>query len=297
MKAWQLAAAAVPAVAVAGFGAALVWFSRRWIAPPRVVFDPPDSDIIEDARFVSSDGVRLAGWLLPGRPDRPALILCHGYQRSMEEPFGLAVELRARGYTVLIFDFRGCGRSEGRYTTLGLREPEDLLAATRWLRRRVGPDTPIGVLGISLGGAVAITAAAQSDDIAAVVTDSAFAHLHGCVELRFEGLSGTNLRAHQTTKWIAERMVRGRVRDVRPIDYAARVAPRPVLLIHGERDTIVPRPHLDELAEAMGASVEVWSIPDCSHAYARFSHAEQYVERIDQFFTRALAPATPVAVR
>jgi uncharacterized protein len=286
MRTWKLAAMAAPVVAVGALGSALVWYSRRWIVPPRVVFEPPHADHVEEARFRTADGIALYGWLLRGEPGRPALILCHGYQRSMEEPFALAIELRERGFTVMMFDFRGCGRSGGRYTTIGRYEPEDVVAAAGWLRRRLGPDVPIGVHGISMGGSAAIEAAARCPAIGAVVADSAFAHLTGAVEHRFSTLRGMNLHAHRATMHIAERMVNGRVAHVRPIASTGRT-------IHGGRDGIVPPHHADELYAAAGEPKQLWLLPDSTHAMARLDAPEEYVARVADFFAAALAQREP----
>jgi alpha-beta hydrolase superfamily lysophospholipase len=288
MKVWKVAALAAPVLAVGALCSTLIWYSRKWIVSPRVVFDSPHDDHVEVARFGSADGVALQGWLMLGELGRPAIILCHGYQRSMEEPFSLAVELRHRGFTVMLFDFRGCGRSGGSYTTIGHDEPADLVAAARWLRHRLGPDVPIGVLGISMGGAVAIEGAARVPDIAAVVTDSAFAHLSGAMEHRFSALRGFNLHAHRVTMRIAERMCRGRVSAVRPVDAIERIAPRPILLIHGSRDGIVPLSHLDELYAAAGEPKDRWVVQGTTHAMARMDQPVEYVSRVATFFDKAL---------
>lgn len=284
MKVWKAAGLAAPVLAAGSLGATLIWYSRKWIVPPRVTFDPPHDDHVEVVSFHSTDGIPLHGWLLRGEPDRPALILCHGYQRSIEETFGLGVELRRHGYTVMLFDFRGCGHSGGRYTTIGHHEPEDLVGATRWLRGRLGPDVPIGVLGISMGGAVAIEGAARVPDIAAVITDSAFAHLSGAMELRFSRLRGMNLHAHRVTMRIAEQMCRGRVSHVRPVDVIDRIAPRPILMIHGGRDGIVPMSHLDELYDAAGEPKERWVVEGATHAMARMDVPDEYLARVMAFF-------------
>lgn len=281
-------ALAVPALALAGFGAALVYYSRKWIAPPRVVFEPPAEEHAEPVRFGATDGLPLAGWLLRGRAEMPAIILCHGYQRCMEEPFALAVELHERGFTTLLFDFRGCGRSGGRYTTIGDLEPRDVIGAARWLRARLGPATPIGVHGISMGGSAAISAAAQCPEIGAVVADSAFAHLSGAVEYRFSGMRPATRLLHQATMRIAERMSGGRVARVRPVDVVGRLGPRPLLLIHGTDDRVVPYGHLGELAAAAGEACATWTLPAGSHAMSRFDHDEAYVERVAAFFITSL---------
>jgi fermentation-respiration switch protein FrsA (DUF1100 family) len=293
MSAWKTGALLAPVLAAGGLAGALVWFSRRWIVSPRVIFEPPREEYAEPVTFRTGDGIDLYGWLLHGEPDYPAVILCHGYQRSMEEPFGLAVDLRERGFTVLLFDFRGCGRSGGRYTTIGHHEPEDLIAAVSWLRRRLGPGVPIGVHGISMGGSVAISAAARTPEIAAVVADSAFAHLSGCVELRFSVLRGLNLYAHQATMRIAERLCNGRVAHVRPVDRIDQIAPRPIFLIHGGRDDIVPISHADELFDAAGEPKQRWILPEGSHAMARLDASDEYLKRTIEFFESSLMKHMP----
>jgi fermentation-respiration switch protein FrsA (DUF1100 family) len=189
---------------------------------------------------------------------------------------------------VLLFDFRGCGRSGGRYTTIGHDEKLDLFAAVRWLRGRLGDEAPIGVLGISMGGSVAIEAAAACAAIGAVVADSAFAHLSGAVAHRFSSLGRVDLVLHHTTMRIAERMVRGRVARVRPVDVVARIAPRPLLLIHGTEDGIVPPAHAHELFDAAGEPKELWLLDGTSHAMPRMDRPDEYADRVAGFFDRAL---------
>lgn len=297
MKWWQKAALALPPAAVGGFLVALVYFSRKWIAPPRVIFHAPHPRRAEAVRFRSTDGVELAGLLLPAaHRDAPAVILCHGYHRCMEETFSLGVDLRDRGFTVLLFDFRGCGRSGGRYTTIGDLEVGDLLGAVAWLRARLGSGVPIGVLGISMGGSVAIQAAAATPEIAAVVADSAFAHLLGAVQHRLNKLTFVSLQLHRLSMLTAERLCGARVARVRPVDVVGRIAPRPILFIHGTADDVVPYDHFRELYAAAGEPKEAWTLPERPHAMARFDEADLYIERVARFFDAALRAPPALAV-
>lgn len=281
-------AGAATAVAAGGFSAVLLHFSRRWIQPVRVVLDAPTCDQVEETRFVSDDGTELYGWLLrAGRRD-PALVLCHGYQRAIEETLSLGSELRARGFNVLLFDFRGCGRSGGKYTTIGHREPADALAAIRRLRELVGPETPIGMLGISMGGAAALSATALSQEVRALVSDSAFSTLVGAVQQRFRNKRFVSLQLHRLSMRAAEYIVKSRVSEVRPIDAARTIADRPVLLIHGTADQVVPFDHALELDAAIPGPHELWKLDGVPHAMARFYAPAEYVERVADFFRRHL---------
>src|SRR5262249_40100054 len=150
------------------------------------------------------------------------------------------------------------------------------------------PETPIGVHGISMGGSVALTAAGLSDEIAAVVADSAFAHLRGAVDLRLSKMTFLNLLAHRATMPIAEQLCGGRVARVGPVDLVPRIAPRPVLLIHCTDDGIVPYDHTDELLAALGETASCWTLQGGSHAMARFDAPDEYLQRVAGFFEQAL---------
>jgi alpha-beta hydrolase superfamily lysophospholipase len=271
------------------FGAGLLLMSRRWIRPPRVSLDVPLSDPIREVRFPSQDGVPLHGWLLDAGPGAPVVVLCHGYMRSIEETFPLAYELFERGFTALVFDFRGCGRSGGRFTTLGYEEPKDLLGAVRCAQEQTGAER-VGVHGISMGGAVAIVGAARSDAVACVVTDSAFATLDACVECKFAGVPPLQRPLYRLSRRAAEAVTRARSRDVRPIDHVGRIAPRPLLLVHGAEDDVVPFEESTLLLERAGPSAERWTVEGGAHAMARFEHPEAYLERVARFFSMHLAP-------
>lgn len=285
----------VGGVVAAGVGLAAVLrhYSRRWIMPPRVVVDPPHGDACQEVHFTADDGTPLYGWFLPAGADRPGVVVCHGYQRALEETFPLGCDLRARGFNVLLFDFRGCGRSGGRFTTIGYEEPRDALAAVRWLQERLGTGAAIGLLGISMGGAVALAVAGQCPAVRAVVADSAYATLSGAVAHRLRTLPPALRALYYLSMRGAEWQCRARVAWVRPVDAARRLLDRPVLLIHGTADDVVPYEHAWELLTALPGPCELWTLTGVPHAMARFHAREEYLARVTAFFARHLTPAPP----
>ncbi len=277
-----------------GLAAAVAAAGYLWVKPPRVLLtEPVPPDISpEEVYFPSRDGLRLHGLYLAGR-DSPALLLCHGYYRSLAEPFSLGCELNRLGYHVLLFDFRGCGLSEGRFTTLGYREAEDVLGAVDYLGSRLG-ERPLGVLGISMGAVAALRAAPNCPAIAAIVADSAYADLrdtirHKMVEiLRLPFLMGLGWASIRIGEWLSG----GNVAAVRAVDAvaSAKGGPRPLLLIHGERDDYLPPDNAQRLFQAAGEPKELWLAPGSGHAMARLDHGREYVERVHAFFKRWLVP-------
>lgn len=122
----------------------------------------------EDCSFYSGPGVKLAGRLYlpdPARATGAGIVFCHGFGGVKEgTPPGLSSILAAHGYTVLAFDYRGFGASEGaRGRLVPCEQVEDAVHALAFLSRRAGVDPArLGVYGTSFGGGIAIMAARRS---------------------------------------------------------------------------------------------------------------------------------------
>jgi fermentation-respiration switch protein FrsA (DUF1100 family) len=271
-------------------GSALLWLGWRWVIYRREAAAPePPAVAGEQVWFRSLDGTRLHGLWFPGRKTYPAVVLCHGYYKSLAEPLDVGLEVNRAGYNVFLFDFRACGKSGGRFTTVGWKETWDIQAAVRFVEERYGR-SPVGVLGISMGAAAAIIAAAHRQEIAALVADSAYAHLEGVMRKKIPEFAP--VRWLMPFGWVSvligELLAGGRLRRVRPVDYVGRLSPRPVLFIHGERDSYIPHEQPGELFEAAGEPKEIWMAPGSDHAVARLDHPDEYIGRVLAFLDRYL---------
>lgn len=127
------------------------------------------------------DGTKAVGWFLRGVSGAPAIVLNHGYGKNRSELLNLGVKLREAGYHVLLPDLRGHGSSPVNWTSLGEYERDDLLAAVKFLKTKhdnqghpLVDGERLGVYGVSLGGQVAVTAAAQEPAIRVVIADSIY---------------------------------------------------------------------------------------------------------------------------
>jgi len=291
---WLRTTVKVISVVLAALGALVASVGYLWVKPLRLLLEqpiPPDVSV-EDVYFPGRDGTRLHGLYMAGRPRRPVLLLCHGYFKSVAEPFELACELNRLGYEILLIDFRACGLSDGRFTTLGYREVLDLLGAVDYLRARLG-DLPIGVLGISMGAVAAIMAAAECPHVEAMVVDSAYADLESAIGkkltdyLRLPFLVPLGWVSIRLGEWVSQ----GNVAAVRAVDYVGLLAPRPLLLIYGELDDYLPSDHPQRLFDAANEPKELWLAPGSGHAMARLDHPQEYVQRVQAFFGRYLSSA------
>jgi dipeptidyl aminopeptidase/acylaminoacyl peptidase len=276
----------------AGHAALVVGLARYFIHPPRGRIGRTPADIglaFREITVASADGFELKGWYVPGTG--PAgIVLCHGFAANRTDLLVYLPWLHRAGFHVLTFDFRAAGESRGDVCTFGLYEKRDVEDAARLLVQQPGVDAHrIGAMGLSMGGATVLLAAAETPSIRAVVTDSAFARLDEMVAERFRLVPafyrGT---LSSSVRFCAERWAGYDSRDVVPVEAIRHIAPRPVFLIHGPEDHLVPVRHARMLREAAGGPVELWEVPGAGHVGCHATAPEEYERRVVGFFRGAL---------
>ncbi|UCD02701.1 MAG: alpha/beta hydrolase [Candidatus Aenigmatarchaeota archaeon] len=235
----------------------------------------------ESVVFTSSDGLQLKGWLIMNNESRSLVIVCHGHGSNKGEVVHVAEMLNRNGYSTLLFDFRAHGESEGDFASLGWLEVNDLKAAIEYVKERVNPDN-IGVIGFSLGGAVGITAAAQTDDIKAVVADSAFADRSRLIARAV----GNVLPPLGYLTVLFARMF-GMNMDENPVNYVEKISPNALMIIQGDKDHLVEVGDAELMYERAKEPKELWLVPDAPHVVA-YTGRSGYEERIVEFFDKYL---------
>lgn len=268
---------------------------RRRLPDPRA--DPAGLGLDhEPVTFTSPDGLRLGGWYIPaakGReaaPPRGTVILCHGHAGSLDSDLKYVPAFHQHGYNVLQFDFRAHGRSEGRYVSMGYYERLDLWGAVHYLQSR-GVER-MGVLGFSMGGAVAISTAAKCPDLVAVVSDGGFARIQPTL---VRGVEARGLPAWlgSTLAPLILLITRWRLgcdlRAADPLKWIGQISPRPVMLIQGGRDVYVPQREAEALYAAAGNPKALWIVPEAEHRRVDKARPQEYISRVLAFFDRWLA--------
>ncbi|HYG60131.1 MAG TPA: prolyl oligopeptidase family serine peptidase, partial [Symbiobacteriaceae bacterium] len=143
----------------------------------------------------------------------------------------------------------------------------------------------VGVLGFSLGGVAAILAAAEDPGgVDAVVADSVFPDLHGYLTgeiARRVPLPGPK---EAYFLWWFRRLTGIDEREVRPGEAALRLAPRPLLLIHGTDDRVIPVAQGRAFQASLGAAAELWVVDGARHTHSYERDPSAYCERIVRFF-------------
>jgi len=130
---------------------------------------------VQEVEFQAVDDIRLSGWLLRGQPGQPAIVMCHDLGQNRTSLTHLAVGLWNTGFTVLLFDFRAHGESDGGRSSLGLKEKRDILGALEFLRGLDGIDQRrIGIYGVGMGAYAAVLAASDHALFRVLVLDGLY---------------------------------------------------------------------------------------------------------------------------
>jgi alpha-beta hydrolase superfamily lysophospholipase len=124
--------------------------------------------------LASEDDLRLRAWLARGDERLPAVIIVHGLGDTLESYQEHAQLFVDRGHTVLLLDLRGHGGSEGKTTTLGGSESEDVRAAMRHLKAERLAESGFVLVGHSMGAVAVLLAAADRTDVSAVIAEAPY---------------------------------------------------------------------------------------------------------------------------
>jgi uncharacterized protein len=246
----------------------------------------------ENVSFPSLDeDITLRGWFLQGETDEPVIIMVHGNGYHRDDPtigtLEIAEKLVSSGYNVLMFDLRGYGESDGSTVGGGYLEKRDLDGAVVYIKSR-GFDR-IGVIGFSLGAVTALLAAAEDQDIDAVVADSSYADLNDMMGPEFAKRTKAPSFFLNPILFMIKIMYGVDFAAIRPIDGVAKIAPRPILFIHGDADATIPVSHAYRLFEASQNPLDqLWIVPGAGHTQSYKMQPEAYMKKITDFFDMAL---------
>jgi dienelactone hydrolase len=264
------------------------WLFTR---PPRlrVTFSTPADWGVSyrDVQFSGGDGATLEGWYVPSR-NGAAVVLLHGHSGNRLAVAFHAETLSRAGYGVLPFDLRAHGSSGGRRFVRGAEAVDDVLAAVAFLaRQREVQLGRIGVMGVSVGGMLAIQAAARTATIRAVAAD-------GPILGTIKDLPSPDGPIDRYWRFPMERYYQRAIdwfsRSPRPpanTAALARLAGRPVLFISAGRG--MEQRLTRRLFEAAAEPKEWWEVPHASHAAGWVAEPEAYARALTDFFDHTLS--------
>ena len=247
----------------------------------------------KDVEFQTSDGIKISGWLMPSRGKRATIIYSHGLFRSRRELLERAIDLWQQGYGALLYDSRNHGDSGQARVSFGYNERLDAEAAVRFLREDQRTEDRIVLFGISMGAATALLAAAETPEVAAVISDSSFLSFKDTVDhhvglfLRLPAFPLSN-ELRYLIEWRAG--FDGSRLDA--LDAVRRIANRPALFIAAAHDKRMPPDLAQKLYDASTNSKRGLLIVDGPgseiHGHAYQADRQLYINTVARFLESAL---------
>ncbi len=240
-------------------------------------------------QFYSSEGqIKLTGWVI--RHEQVAenlVIICHGLHSSKSEDLPLAAFLFRNGFDCFLFDFRAHGESSGFFSNLGYREKEDLLGAIRFVEtEHLTLDGKVIVIGISMGAAVSLLTAAETDRIQLLVSDSSYADGMSLLKKNFPlFFHGLPRKYFWSICWgMLKKVGKYPENPDSPLDAVKKLKHSPVFFIHGEQDKTIPVSHTKALFKKFSSQKKfLWIVPETDHAEAYEKQPVLYQEKLLAF--------------
>ena len=255
------------------------------IRPQKIITNLVPSDLgleYEEVDFNSTDEVKLSGWFIPNNKTKKTIIVMHGYPADKANLLGIA-EFLAKDFNVFLFDFRSFGQSEGKFTTVGYLEKNDLLGAIKYLEKEKNI-TNIGLYGFSLGGAVALMS--SHENVKAIVTDSTYAKLSHMVEHMYRIFLVFKYPLYYLTKLYGILFLNINVDNINPVDNIKNIKV-PILLIHAEKDSQIPVSEAYLLHDA-NKKTELWIVENADHGMGHAVNPARYEKRVIEFFNESI---------
>lgn len=244
----------------------------------------------EDVQFYSTiDNIPLKGWYIDSPGDKVILVM-HG--RNNNRAGGalpsIMKGLYEHGYDALAFDFRAHGESGGDRYSLGLQETRDVDAALQYLKGR--GVTEVGGLGFSMGAATELLAAPDHPEMKVLVSDSSFASLPALLDKELPKASGLPAFFNPGILFMGKLLYGLDLSATKPVQSIPRLNDRPLFLIHGIDDALVPVSQAYELQKAAenNPKLEFWVVEGAGHTGNYDADPQQYMQRLLAFYDEYL---------
>ncbi len=242
--------------------------------------------------FVTSDHFNLKGWLFKNENSKKIVIFVQGVNNNRADtPYGtlqIASQLYQKGFSVLLFDIRATGESDGKIISFGLESTKDVQAAVDFAVSQGYEKKDIGILSNSLGAIAVIMDLENLQDMGAIVLDSSAARVKPIVEgiLSREQHIPTFLFPGIFT---SARLLYGVNLDViNPIEKISLAQDKELLFLHGEKDVVIPVENSRELVKKLNNGSKLIVFANAEHTQSFKSNPDLYMEEVLGYFSRKL---------
>ncbi|WAA12706.1 alpha/beta hydrolase [Fervidibacillus halotolerans] len=262
---------------------------------------PEDHAILEEAKnwfnnrdkeiltITSYDGLKLKAQFIKNEAEnKKVVLLAHGYRNVGNDMGKYAKMYYDEGFDILIPDHRGHGESEGDYIGYGWHDRFDFL---RWIDEMIKRGTESVILhGNSMGAALVLMTSGEElpDEVKGIIADSSYTTVKEELKHQLKHLYGLpSFPILDVTSMITKIRAGYFFGEGSAIDQVKKNT-RPLLLIHGDADDLVPTWMGEALYEAAGGEKELWMPENVGHTKAFDVYTKEFIERVMDFVNRVI---------
>lgn len=254
------------------------------IAPqPQVIGDLPADLSGSSITLESTSGSTIAGWHIQASNSRGVVVLLHGMRGTRLSMLRRARLLHSTGFSIVMIDMQAVGESPGEQITLGYLEKHDAQAAVEFAKIQ-HPNEPIGVIGVSLGGAAAVLASPLGID--ALVLESVYPTIDEAIHNRVAEQLGpfSTIPAEILLLQLGPRLRIARS-DLRPVDHLPNVG-CPVCMLSGTNDLHTTADETRRMFDVTREPKELWMVPGAAHVDLYDISPDLFEQRVLAFLNR-----------
>ncbi|WP_369823597.1 alpha/beta hydrolase [Lactobacillus sp. HT06-2] len=236
----------------------------------------------------ASQNYRLDANYLPDKKSKKTVIILHGYMKNKDEMSAYASLFHQLGYNVLLPDARAHGQSQGKYIGYGWIEKADVKKWAKQVVKKNGPHSKIVIFGVSMGGATTMMTSGEKlpKQVKAFVEDCGYSNVKA--EIEHEANSLYHMPAFPRFPLVEILSGINRVKvgyflgDGSSVKQLAKNK-RPMLFIHGAKDTFVPTKMVYANYHASRGPKQLWVVPGAKHAKSFETHPKLYQQHVATF--------------
>lgn len=258
------------------------------------LIESSDAIPYEEVAIASHDGLRLVGRYYESRPGAPVQIQCHGYRSHPIRDFSGGLQLALKnGYNVLLISQRAHGKSEGKCLSFGVLERQDVLSWVNYVNNRFGPDTPVFLVGISMGAATVTMASelALPANVAGIIADCGYSSPKKIIQKVMADMHYPVSLLYPLVR-LAGKVFGGFDIEDAASETALAKCRIPVLFIHGEDDLFVPCSMSRDNYTACASPKQLLTVPGAGHGISYMIDEKAYCETVTEFLLRCLQQKT-----
>jgi alpha-beta hydrolase superfamily lysophospholipase len=253
-----------------------------------------NSDRVEKFSYTSFDGLKLKVIKIPALQNlsksipeevgKGAIIFLHGVRRHKEQVYPMAAFFSAAGYDCYAPDLRSHGESEGRFTTYGFKEMQDVSRLIDTISRNYKNGGSIILWGQSMGAATAMLTMAQDNRVTAGIVESTFSDFREVVGdyfVRDIGFRSKPVLSYMI--WGAGILTGLDASQISPLEYSSRIS-APVLLVHGTADKKIDISHAHRIyARLKSPGSRFLQVEKARHTNIWETGGDLYFKRVLEF--------------